>query len=37
LRAFWPASNPARPLPGLAGLGGAANLAHQQLIVRIAL
>ena len=23
---------PARPLPGLAGLGGAANLAHQQLI-----
>ncbi len=30
--AFWPASNPARPLPGLAGLGGAANLAHQQLI-----
>jgi hypothetical protein len=28
---------PARPLPGLAGLGGAANLAHQQLIVRIAL
>jgi hypothetical protein len=32
LRAFWPASNPARPLPGLAGLSGAANLAHQQLI-----
>ena len=32
LRAFWPASDPARPLPGHAGLGGAANLAHQQLI-----
>ena len=32
VRAFWTASNPARPLPGLAELGGAANLAHQQLI-----